>query len=166
MIVQSTGPDGFLPLAILDSSGTFSTTATIRRSLYTPSQLVGTYTGAWNNTTFGSTGSASMQIAYNATTKVATITFDVNGNVFGGADPPAETWTCTVTQDGCKASFNSPVFGPGTFALRFDGTMYIRSVPSIGYFNMDGYLTSTNLWGAYTVGLSGGKAVGTFSLSK
>jgi hypothetical protein len=166
MIVQSTGPDGFLPLAILDSSGTFSTTATIRRSLYTPTQLVGNYTGSWNNTTFGSTGTASMQISYNATTKVASITFDVNGNVFGGADPPAETWTCTVTQDGCKASFNSPVFGPGTFAIRFDGTMYIRSVPSIGYFNMDGYLTSTNLRAAYTVGLSGGKAVGTFSLSK
>jgi hypothetical protein len=167
MIVQSTGPDGFLPLAILDSSGTFSTTATIRRSLYTPTQLAGNYTGTWTNTTFGSTGSSSLQLSYNATTKVATITFDVNGNVFGGADPPAETWTCTVTLDGCKASFNSSVFGAGTFVLRPDGTMYIRSTPSIGYFNMDGYLTSTNLWGAYTVGLGGGvKAVGTFSLSK
>jgi len=135
--------------------------------LYTPTQLVGNYTGVWNNTTFGSTGSASMQISYNATTKVASITFDVNGNVFGGADPTPETWTCTVGIDGCKASFNSSVFGAGTFVLRPDGTMYIRSVPSIGYFNMDGYLTSTNLWGAYTVGLGGGvKAVGTFSLSK
>ncbi len=166
MIVESSGPDGFLPLAILDSSGTFSTTAVIRRSLYAPSQLAGNFTGAWNNTTFGSTGAARLNLSINSTTNVATINIDVDGNVFGGPDPPAETWTCTVTLEGCKATFISPVFGAGIFVLRPDGTLYIRSTPSGGFFNMDGYLNSRNLWGAYSVGLGSLRAIGTFSLSK
>ena len=53
--------------------------------------LVGTYVGSWTNTTFGSTGGAMIDIQFDGTNYTATA--DLDGNVFGLADPPPVVFT-------------------------------------------------------------------------
>ncbi len=54
-----------------------------------PKTLAGKWTGTWTNTTFGSTGPAS--IVAKATTKTLAFTADFGGNVFGCPDPDPES---------------------------------------------------------------------------
>src|SRR4051812_4766660 len=48
--------------------------------------MVGRYVGAWTNITFGSTGKAVILIQISGTN--ATLTFDMDGQVFGYVNPP------------------------------------------------------------------------------
>jgi hypothetical protein len=56
--------------------------------------MVGRYVGAWTNITFGSTGKAVIIIGISGTN--STLTFDMDGFVFGYIDPPAITMPGTV----------------------------------------------------------------------
>ncbi len=56
--------------------------------------MVGRYVGAWTNTTFGSTGKAVIIIDISGTN--ATLTFDMDGFVFGFIDPPVISMPGTV----------------------------------------------------------------------
>jgi hypothetical protein len=56
--------------------------------------IAGTYTGTWNNTTFGSSGAAEVQIAFSGSD--ATFQVDMGGSAFGLADPPPVSFGGTV----------------------------------------------------------------------
>jgi hypothetical protein len=56
--------------------------------------LVGRYVGAWTNITFGSTGKAVVIIQISGTN--ATLTFDMDGQVFGYVNPPVISMPGTV----------------------------------------------------------------------
>lgn len=56
--------------------------------------LVGRYVGAWTNLTFGSTGKAVIIIQITGTN--ATLTFDMDGQVFGYVNPPVISMPGTV----------------------------------------------------------------------
>jgi len=56
--------------------------------------LVGRYVGTWTNITFGSTGKAVIIIQISGTN--ATLTFDMDGFVFGYIDPPVISMPGTV----------------------------------------------------------------------
>jgi hypothetical protein len=72
--------------------------------------LAGTYVGAWNNLTFSSTGAARFEIAVAGPT--ASITFDMDGNVFGGFDPPPIAMNGTVSGDDLLIdALALPIFG-------------------------------------------------------
>lgn len=76
-----------------------STNATTNKSLLTDFTGANSVTvaGTWTNVTFGSTGDVTAAITFNATTNIATIVFDIDGSVYGGADPAAETFTLDMT---------------------------------------------------------------------
>jgi hypothetical protein len=60
---------------------------------FKPKQFVGTYSGTWTNTTFGSTGPFSLVIKYSSRTEKMTATLDFGGEVFGCTDPAADKAT-------------------------------------------------------------------------
>jgi hypothetical protein len=160
LTVESTGPDGFLPLALFDNRGVFSTTATIRRYLVDPVQLPGTYSGSWK--TGSSTGAVNLTLSVDTSTKTITLSFSAAG------DPAApETMTCKYVQEGCTASFNSMLSGPGTIVVQPDGTLYIRAQPmGLGFFNLDGYMTSGNVSGSWIVGIGPIRTTGIWNVLK
>lgn len=101
------------------------------------SQLAGTYTGQWRNTTFGSTGpiNATMTVTEEGRMEV---TLDVDGSVFGQADPPAEEFSFDLADIGDGATLDSAVFGPMTFAVTPVGiTVTAGDVPSEGIKSME-----------------------------
>jgi hypothetical protein len=160
LTVESSGPDGFLPLALFDNHGVFSTTATIRRYLVDPIQLTGKYAGSWK--TSSSTGAISQTLSVDTSTKTITLSLSAAG------DPAApETMTCKYVQEGCIASFSSMLSGPGTVVVQPDGTLYIRARPmGFGFFNLDGYLSSGSMWGAWTIGLASIRTTGVWTMAK
>lgn len=58
---------------------------------FTPSTLAGTWNGTWKNLRFGSTGPAKIVAKSLAGNTKLLFTADFGGNVFGCADPPAES---------------------------------------------------------------------------
>jgi hypothetical protein len=81
---------------------------------FTPAKIVGTWSGTWTNTTFGSTGTINAVItAPDASTIV--ISHDVSGNVFGCIDPAPAVLTLVNGTDwsakGLKFSRTAQVYG-------------------------------------------------------
>jgi hypothetical protein len=165
-IQAGTDGGGFLPFGLLDSSGVFSSTAVTRQQTVTLAAFNGTYTGSWTNTTFGSTGSATMAVTVSGGA-TASMTLTLGGNVFGGAPPPPENWSCTFVAYSCRSTFTSATFGITTVVLDADGALTFRSrLPNGGFFNLDGTMTASRITADYAVRFSGVNAVGTYLLNK
>ena len=71
----------------------------------------GTWIGSWTNTTFGSSGPASLVITVNEQAGTMQFTLDLGGNVFDGGDPPASVFSGTATNGAFSVSGNSATFG-------------------------------------------------------
>ena len=131
---------------------------------FDPRVMVGNWDGAWYNHTFGSTGAASLQITYTANTQTLTVTADLDGNVFGGSNPPPETITTTLGPTGFKVTRDSAYFGD------IDVTIDTRGRISGGLddpgggivaVEVDGAMNDANVMIRYVVDLGGGQtAVG------
>ncbi|MBI4124391.1 MAG: hypothetical protein HY609_06280 [Deltaproteobacteria bacterium] len=81
------------------SSASVSTNATVNEGLltsFTGSNSV-SMSGTWTNNTFSTTGDVASTISYNQATNVATLVFDLDGSVYGGGDPAAETFTIDLS---------------------------------------------------------------------
>jgi len=155
----------FLPTGLLDSSGVFSSTAVTRRLTHSSAAFSGSYSGNWNNTTFGSSGSMGLYVNVNGST--ASMQMTLGGNVFGGPPPPPENWSCMLGPNGCWTTFTSMTFGETTFGLECDGTSYFRSrLPNGGYFGMDGFMNASRSLGDYTVRFGSVAAVGVYNMAK
>ena len=166
-VQAGTDGGGFLPFGLLDSSGVFSSTAVTRQNMFSPSSFSGTYSGSWSNTTFGSSGSASLVVAVPSSGSTVTMQLTLGGNVFGGAPPPPESWSCTFSGSSCRSTFNSVTFGVTTVVLESDGSLIFRSrLPGGGFFNLDGTMTSSRLTADYAVRFGSVSAVGTYLLNK
>jgi hypothetical protein len=75
--------------------------------------LVGNYVGMWTNTTFNSTGRAEITITLAGTN--ATITFNMDGFVFGYVDPPVINMPGTVTTNFLENQIEINNKGVGVF---------------------------------------------------
>jgi len=129
----------------------------------------GTYAGTWTNTTFGSTGAATATVAFNG--DMVSVTIDLDGGVFGEADPEAFTFEGAFTADGASISGTSDLLGAFTFTIDAAGSFAIDApeVPSerIGAFNAAGVFGGGSLSGTYSVTFpEGGGAEGTFEATK
>lgn len=82
-----------------------------------------TISGTWTNTTFASTGDVTANVVFDTTTNVVTVVFDINGNVYGGADPAPETFTLDMTDfintGTATLTFTSAVYGDVSATLTF-----------------------------------------------
>ena len=113
-----------------DSGVTFSTDTTANKNLltsFTGSNSV-TVSGTWTNEYYGSTGDVSVNISFNPSTNVVTIIWDIDGNVYGGADPDPETFTIDMTDlinnGTATLTATSTTYGDISMRMRYntDGT--------------------------------------------
>jgi hypothetical protein len=130
-----------------------------------------TFTGPWTNTTFGSTGTATMAVKVDRTAFTLGLTITLTGNVFGSPAPAPETFSLPITASGATFSGKSKTFGDVTASLKTDGTITFKgeNVPGGRVKTIDGAGTWTtqaiNL--TYNVALSDGStAKGTVALKR
>lgn len=136
--------------------------------------FAGTWTGQWKNTTFGTTGNASLALSMDLPAQSVSAVVDLDGNVFGAGAPPAQTLTGTFTEKGIVFSGTSPLLG--TYALNADGFCSVSgrlthlSNPTISSVDLAGTVTTTKVSLTYTITFSpaggGGTATGTVTLTK
>lgn len=108
-----------------DTTRSVSTDATVNKSVltnFTGANSV-TVAGTWTNNTFSTTGDVSATIVFDTVTNVATVVYDIDGSVYGGADPAAETFTLNMTDfisNGTAAlTATSAVYGDISVTLAF-----------------------------------------------
>ena len=132
----------------------------------------GTYKGSWKNTTFGSTGTVTAVISVDQATLVVSAQLTVTGNVFGGAQPPTETFSGKVDPAGSLGfSGHSATYGDFTITSAGPGAFVMKAqdIPGgrIDHFEADGSFAPGTISGTYTAFLKDGtKATGSFSLAK
>lgn len=125
------------------------------------SGLNGTWSGIWNNTTFGSTGDIVMTVTVQPD-GTASMMMDVGGFVFGLLDPDAVELQGTYSAQEMNIQGSSDVFGPITGKIDADGnvSMSAPSVasPGIAALTVSGVIDeeSKTLVGSYVVTFDGG----------
>lgn len=130
---------------------------------------VGTWSGTWTNTTFSSTGAVSVVVAESGGTY--TLQFDMDGNVFGGSNPAAESFTASVTSaNATLVSITSSVYGTLTGTLNANGTLTGSGtgIPgSVDTFTLTGTWTATTITANVTITFdAGGSANAIATLTK
>jgi len=134
-------------------------------------KLAGNWTGTWKNNTFSTQGTETLAIAVDTVAQTMNITLDVNGSVFGGADPAAETLSTTYTLTGATFTKTSPVFGNFSLAITPAGSLTgsATSVPggSITRVDFTGTITPTLITVNYTITFNtSATATGTATFAK
>lgn len=95
-----------------------------------PAAKAAIYTGSWKNTTFGSTG--ALKIDLTLKDNRASGSLDIDGNVFGGADPPAIPFNFPFNPDKpAKFKISNTVLGTLSGSYAPDGRLdvVIRNTP-------------------------------------
>lgn len=109
---------------------------------FDPAAFVGTWSGTWTNTTFSSTGAVSVVITQAGSDLGFSV--DLDGNVFGGANPAAENFTASFdTSRATLASTTSAVYGDVTATLNANGSITINGT------NINGQVASFTLTGDF-----------------
>jgi hypothetical protein len=149
--------------------------ATTTNIAMTPSNVAkgaGNWSGTWRNTAFASTGTITMVVSADTVAQTVTVVLDVNGNVFGGADPPSETLNGTYSPTtGGSFSGRSAVFGNVTMTVSPSGQISgsATQVPPsfVSRLDFTGTATTSQINISYTVTFTaGGTANGTAVLNK
>ncbi|MBI5852595.1 MAG: hypothetical protein HZB39_16400 [Planctomycetes bacterium] len=116
-------------------------------TIFDPTAFLGTWAGTWTNTTFSSTGAANVVVAQNGSD--LTFTVDLDGNVFGGANPAAEVFTAIFdTSRVSLGATTSAVYGDLTGTLNANGSYTISGTNingSVASFTMTGNWTGTQI---------------------
>lgn len=101
--------------------------------LDTALEFAGGYLGAWNNTTFGSTGAIETTIEVDEAAETATVTMDLGGFVFGGADPDPIVTVMDLTTEPPYETTNN-LLGDASVDFALDGmlTLTAPAVPGLG----------------------------------
>ena len=131
--------------------------------------VVGSWTGEWNNTTFGSTGPISGDIVLDEEAMELTINTDIGGNVFGASDPDPELLVLPIRAGDHTGS--SPTFGDWTLSIDETGgfSMVASNLPALpgATFTLEGALSDTGIDATYVVDFGSGEpAVGVVTITK
>lgn len=120
----------------------------------------GTWAGQWTNTTFSSVGPATIVIAQGPTVGTADVTFDMDGAVFGQADPPAISMTVNYDNTGINAQVNGTQLGDLAFTITANDSVQgsFTNVPGGGIARVDftGQRNGNTITINYTVTFAGG----------
>lgn len=131
--------------------------------------MAGSWVGEWNNLTYGSSGATTAEIEV-SDDGTASITFDLDGNVFGLFDPDPITFDINFDVDGVSyAKEGDSVFGDLTLTVS-DGTWSITAIAEAAGIALatEGTLSPESIEATYTVGAPDGSwsADGTFELHR
>ncbi len=120
----------------------------------------GTWVGQWTNTTFSSTGPATIAIAEGLVAGTADVNFDMDGAVFGQADPPAVQMTVAYDDTGIDAQVNGTQLGDLAFTIDANDNVQgsFTNVPGGGIARVDftGQRNGNTITINYTVTFAGG----------
>lgn len=135
------------------------------------SQFVGTYTGAWNNTTFSSTGTGTVVIAITPKSSTATATITVTGPVLGTAGIAQQIETTTYGATSAAFSGTITTMGDVTASIDANGNITASGIHvpggTITRWDAQGTITHTQLQLTFTVTfVSGPPAIGTITLNR
>jgi hypothetical protein len=170
--IQTKGLGQFAAVAILVKNAAFASTGLVdgASGKLAPAAFQGSYSGTWNNTTFGTSGGAFLSQGVVTSTSTVLALLTLTGNVFGAPNPAPTLLSGTYSPSGFSASGTSALFGPITMTVTADGvwTMTANSVPSanVSTFKLTGTAKPEGFSGTYTIGLAaGGNATGTLVLN-
>jgi len=149
------------------SSGTDTNTGDIAAVV---SATDGPWTGSWTNTSFGSTGTVSLDVVDIPGARTVTQTLDLNGQVFGVGDPAPLILIATYPDDVAQGVANTAM-GIISMTLTTDGTISgtITSLPVVGIDSVhySGTVSSGAVNIAYSIVFTDGStANGTLNLLK
>lgn len=99
-----------------------------------PSALAGAWVGQWNNVTFGSTGAARATVTVDAQAQTFVVVLDLDGNVFGGSNPPPDTFYGTYTSESGTFGGVSPTLGTVSMTITKNGVVSgsFTNIPNAG----------------------------------
>jgi len=129
----------------------------------------GSWTGEWNNITFGSTGPITGDFTLDEAAMELVVNSDVGGFVFGASDPDPEMFTLPISAG--DHSGTSPAFGDWTLSIDESGAfklvaINITTLPG-GTFTLEGNLSDSGVDATYTVDFGAGEpAVGEVTMVK
>lgn len=136
------------------------------------SAYAGTWDGTWNNTTFGSSGSAHLVSSVNTAAQTFAATLTLGGNVFGAGTPAPQNFSGSYA----SGSFTQTgtIFGDVTINFPSPGNFTGFGVnvpnPDIARIDFNGTASPSAIHLNYTITFSasrgGGTAVGTMTLNK
>jgi hypothetical protein len=106
----------------------------------------GHFTGSWNDSTFGTTGSMVWDISADPSARTVDITVDVGGHFFGGSGGPPESIKLTHLAQGV-INGNSAAFGDVSGTIAPDGTLTITLTNIPG-----GVISKVEIMGTFTGG--------------
>ncbi len=134
----------------------------------------GQWTGSWNNTTYSTSGHATLSLNPDLPAQYVEAVLDLDGSVFGAGDPPAQTLVGAFTDKGIVFQGTSAVLG--TYDVSADGSCKLSGRiislpnPSIDSVYFEGTATTTRIALTYTITFTpaggGGTATGTVTLTK
>lgn len=138
---------------------------------FEPASYPGDWTGDWNNTTFGSTGSAKITFTNDGAASKLTIRHELGGNILGLGAATPETFEGTYTATGITMTGSSTRFGEMTLTIDNEGRITGQGVnvpnPTIDRVDFTGVITPTRIDINYTVTFAVGPAAkGTASVVK
>lgn len=127
---------------------------------FNPAAWDGTWVGQWLNQTFDSSGAATFEIAVSEAQRTAGVRFDMDGNVFGQADPPPIETTISYDSSGVDHQFSGTPLGDLAFSIDASGRIQgsFTNVPGAGISRVDftGQRSGNTITINYTVHFSGG----------
>ncbi|MEO5916348.1 MAG: hypothetical protein ABIS50_19080 [Luteolibacter sp.] len=112
----------------------------------TPLACASLYEGSWKNKTFGSTGALTIDLTIKNSR--ASGSFDLDGPVFGGLNPPAIPFDFPV-----KANGSGKIKVNGTIMGDFNGTIDEDGNFSVTITNIPGALTEARINGVFDIKL-------------
>lgn len=137
-----------------------------------PKDFAGNWSGHWVNTTFGSQNNATLAVAVTESTKTATMTLQIFGDVLGTfTNPPAENFTGTYDTTHFTISANSNIFGAATLNIDSAGNLTghanTTSNTRVSSVDLTGTVNSQSMNTTYTVHFRDGtSATGTLTFTK
>ncbi len=128
-----TGGDGAIigvATRIDNRTGDPTTVDMTHTALIPPAAYVGTFTGPWVNTTFGSTGTATIVVSVDVDGRAVQMNVTFTGTVFGSAPPPPETYPGLLSPLGFSFNVQSAYAGALTASIYPNGLILGQAVPS------------------------------------
>lgn len=105
--------------------------------LLAPSAMAALYVGKWKNTTFGSSGALKIDLKITAAKVIGSL--DLDGNVFGGANPPAIPFDLARDPDGVTTvRIRNTSIGDLGLTFRDNGKIAIKITNIPGGFLSEG----------------------------
>jgi hypothetical protein len=133
-VTRTSGQNGFIVYAVVNDGGNPGERSGDGAfvALDTQTTVTATFAGTWRNTTFGSSGSASLTITGDSYNQTYSGTSTVGGNVFGGAPPLPEMYANIFTPSGGTFTTHSSFYGDVTMTVTPGGaiTGSAENVPS------------------------------------